>query len=259
MRTVNRDIDWSGLDLDGVRVMDRQRHDRKLKRGTHRANAFRLTLVEVSPVRFADLVSRVDAIRTRGVPNLFGAQRFGSRNLELAACLFGGARLKRNQKSLALSAARAAIFNSILSDRVDAGLWDRLVPGDIAGLDGSSSVFAVEDVDAELGRRLATHDVHPTASLWGRQRDPRPTARAEALEAGSLERFADFARGLEKAGVDAARRPCRVVPRSLSLAQREDTIHLSFTLPAGAFATAVLHEFGVVDDRAVSQPPSKST
>ena len=259
VRTVNRDVDWSGLELEGVSVLAVSRHDRKLKRGTHRANAFRIVLVDVSATRFADVLDRIDTVRAHGVPNYFGPQRFGSRNLEQAAELFAGRKLRRNQRSLALSAARALIFNAILDARVDAGLWDRFVPGDLANLDGSGSVFPVDRVDTDLEDRLLRHDVHPTASLWGRRRDPRPAARAEAIEAAVLGEFEDFARGLEEAGLTASQRPCRVVPRSLAAALAPGRIELSFSLPAGAYATAVLREFGDVDDYGAAQSPSSRT
>lgn len=259
VRTVNRTVDWSALELDGVRVLEVNRHHRKLKRGAHKANAFRITLVDVSAVRFADFLGRVDTVRAHGVPNYFGPQRYGSRNLEQAARLFAGGRLRRDQRSMALSAARALIFNAILDARVDAGLWDRLVPGDLANLDGSGSLFAVDAVDAELEDRLRRQDVHPTASLWGRHRATRPTGEAEAIEAVVLEEFDGFARGLEGAGLDASWRSCRVVPRSLTAMLVPGRIELSFTLPAGAFATAVLREFGNVDDLSVAQSPSRST
>ncbi len=259
VRTVTRSVDWSRLGLEGVRVLELSRHDRKLKRGAHRANAFRITLVDVSAYRFADLLTRIDTVLDRGVPNYFGPQRFGHRNLELATHCFAGRKLRRNQQNLALSAARALIFNAILDARVGGGTWDRLVPGDLANLDGSGSVFPVDRVDAELEERLRRHDVHPTASLWGRRREPRPTAEAAAIEEALPGELEGFRRGLEEAGLVAGQRSCRVVPRSLEACSAPGRIELSFTLPAGAFATAVLREFGDVEDAAAVQPPSSST
>jgi tRNA pseudouridine13 synthase len=78
-------------------------------------------------------------MRLRGLPDYFGEQRFGHENLERARAWFAG-RLRprgRNQRSLYLSAARAAIFNAVLRRRVEEGSWDRLLPGDLANLDGS--------------------------------------------------------------------------------------------------------------------------
>ena len=53
-----------------------------------------------------------------------------------------------------LSAARSVIFNAILAARVEQGSWNRLLPGDVANLDGRGSVFAVETPDADTGAAL---------------------------------------------------------------------------------------------------------
>ena len=110
VRTVQSRPDWLKLDIDGVRVLSAARHDRKLRRGAHRSNAFRIRLRDVVPtgaaMRFADLVARIDALRTLGVPNYFGEQRFGRGNLDLARSLFAGKRLSRHR---ALGGPRGAI------------------------------------------------------------------------------------------------------------------------------------------------------
>ena len=66
-----------------------------------------------------------------------------------------------------LSAARSLIFNAILAERVERGSWNRLLPGDVANLDGRGSVFAVPLPDAELAARCAALEIHPTAPLPG--------------------------------------------------------------------------------------------
>ncbi len=248
VRTAASDVDWTGLTLSGVRVLDVSRHNRKLRRGAHRGNRFRLLLVDVSAFRFADLVTRLECISERGVPNYFGPQRFGRNNLELARRVLGGERLRRNERSLGLSAARARLFNAILDARVAGGSWDRLLPGDVANLDGSNSVFPVDHVDDELAARTRQHDIHPTASLWGRPGTCRAGGEAGALEAAVTADYADMAAQLEHAGVDAAHRPCRVVPASLLAVATANQVSLSFSLPSGAYATAVIRELASVND-----------
>ena len=45
MRRPSREgTDWRALAVEGVRLVDVSRHSRKLKRGTHRGNAFRIAL-----------------------------------------------------------------------------------------------------------------------------------------------------------------------------------------------------------------------
>lgn len=259
IRVVNQNVDWSGLDLDGVRVLDVRRHSRKLRPGAHRANRFRIRLVNVTAMRPGDLVARVDCIRQHGVPNYFGPQRFGRNNLELAADLFAGARLRRNARAMAISAARAAIFNAILNRRVRDGCWNSLLTGDVANLDGTGSVFTVDDVDAELEARVLHQDIHPTASLWGTRDTYRASRDCAAMEAEASADYGELARGLEHLRIETSQRSCRVRPRGLTLAARADVLDVSFVLPAGAFATSVLRELGDVEDAALPQPPSSRT
>jgi tRNA pseudouridine13 synthase len=259
VRVVNKKVPWSDLDLEGVRVLDVCRHSRKLRPGAHRGNHFRIRLVDVDERRPGDLVRRIDAIRERGVPNYFGPQRFGHDNLELAAKYFAGARLRRNAQSMAISAARAAIFNAILDRRVRAGCWDSLLAGDVANLDGTGSVFLVDAVDAELDDRARRQDLHPTGSLWGSRETYRARRDCAALEAEASAEFGALARGLETMRIETTQRSCRVRPRRLTVAASAGMLVVSFALPAGAFATSVLREIGDVEDVALVQPPSRRT
>ena len=147
-----------------------------------------------------------------------------------------------------MSAARAQLFNAILNARVADGCWDCLLPGDVVNLDGSNSVFAVDSVDDELEARALKHDIHPTASLWGRPGARRATGQAMQLEAAAIDAYVDIATPLERADIDAAHRSCRVVPASLVAVASTDQVTLSFSLPPGAYATAVLREFATVSD-----------
>jgi tRNA pseudouridine13 synthase len=67
--------------------------------------------------------------------------------------LFSGARLKRDKRSIAISAARSFLFNEILSARVTDGSWERVLPGEMVNLDGTGSVFHAEAVDETIERR----------------------------------------------------------------------------------------------------------
>jgi tRNA pseudouridine13 synthase len=259
IRVVNRSVDWSALDIEGVRVLAVRRHTRKLKRGAHSGNRFRIRVIDDGRAPLRDLLKRIDAIREQGVPNYFGPQRFGRNNLERAAELFAGKKLRRNTRSMAISAARAAIFNAILDRRVRDGSWNQLLAGDVANLDGTGSVFVVDAVDAELEQRIDSRDIHPTASLWGSRATYRAGRDCALLEAEAGAGLADLARGLENARIDTAQRSCRVMPAGLALATTPGSLTVSFRLPAGAFATSVLRELGDLDDAAASHPPSSKT
>jgi tRNA pseudouridine13 synthase len=237
------DPDWSALEIPGVRVVAASRHNRKLKRGAHRGNRFRILLRDVRGDRGA-VESRLATIRARGVPNYFGEQRFGrdGQNVALAEALFAGRRMPRPQRSIALSAARSAVFNDVLAARVAAANWDRALDGEVWMLGGTHAIFGPEAWNEDLARRLAALDIHPTAPLWGRG-ELRSTDVVRALELAAVAAQPTLARGLEQAGLEQERRASRLAVDDLGHAwEADDVLLLEFSLGAGAFATTVLRE-----------------
>jgi tRNA pseudouridine13 synthase len=237
------DPDWTAFPHDGVKVLASTRHKRKLKRGALRGNRFVLVLRDVRGDRArADEV--LPSIAMRGVPNYFGEQRFGREggNVAQARAMFAGRRVDRDKRSILLSAARSHIFNSVLAARVERDAWDKPLDGEIWSLAGSRSWFGPEPFDDVLAARLAQGDIHPSGPLWGQGESPA------AGEAGELERetaaaFADLANGLVAARMDQERRPLRLLPKDLRWRWLDDeTLELSFELPAGAYATVVARE-----------------
>lgn len=208
---------WDSLDAEGVELLEQQRHQRKLKRGAHRANRFRIALRgdEINTVRDA-IDERLEAIANQGVPNYFGEQRFGhdGGNIELGQAVLAGRRVSRHKRSIGVSALRSLEFNNELSARIDAGTWNRLVPGDKANLDGSGSVFEVEEVSDDLVQRCTEMDIHPSGELPA----------------------------LEKIGVKAARRALRMRAQDLNWKFEKEVLWLEFTLARGCFATSMLRE-----------------
>jgi tRNA pseudouridine13 synthase len=236
---------------ESLEVLEVARHARKLPRGALAGNRFTLTLREVEGTRDA-IAERIDAVAARGVPNYFGEQRFGRAggNVAQALAMFGGRRVKREQRALLLSAARSELFNRVLSRRVVDGSWDAALDGEAWMLDGSHSVFGPEPFDARLAQRLAAFDIHPTGPLWG-EGELRCAGACAALER-EVARAGDgpaLTRGLEAARLRQERRATRLRPLAWSCDWPEPTtLRLGFTLPPGAYATAVLAELGTVRD-----------
>ncbi len=216
-RPTGMGTDWDTLDIEGVAILERRRHQRKLKRGAHRGNAFRIALRGDDIETHRDeLIERLEMIAAQGVPNYFGEQRFGrdGGNIALGESVLAGRRVSRNKRSIGLSAVRSLQFNNELAARVDAGTWNRLLPGDTANLDGSGSVFDVDELTDELAQRCAEFDIHPCGVL-------------PALEA---------------AGVKAASRPLRMRVEQLAWEFSEGALWIDFRLGKGNFATSVLRE-----------------
>ena len=227
----------------GIRVLAEARHPRKLKRGVHRANRFRLRITGAAVAEPA-LEARWARLVEQGVANYFGPQRFGpdGRNLLRARSLLArGWRKRDDRDGMLLSAARSFLFNELLAERVREGSWHRLLPGEVAILDGTASQFTVEALDAELEARAQRLDLHASGVLWG---VGVSVAAGEALarEARLPARYPALCEGLERAGVRLARRALRLRLGEPSLTRGDNELWLAFSLPRGAFATAVLRE-----------------
>lgn len=69
----------AALNIPRIRIVSTTRHGNKLKIGHLRGNHFRIKLREVEAGRLADVKAICDVLARRGVPNYFGAQRFGLR------------------------------------------------------------------------------------------------------------------------------------------------------------------------------------
>lgn len=236
--------DWAAFAAEGVRVIQIARHHKKLRRGAHRSNSFRIALRSPQIVEIRDEInSRLQIIEKHGVPNYFGEQRFGrdGGNIAMAEAVFAGRRVKRDKRSIAISSARSLLFNAILDGRVRDETWDQLQSGDLANLDGSGSVFAVEDLTTDLTDRCNTLDIHPTGALWGNGA-PLTTGDVASAELAAVAGHESLTGGLKSARVDASSRALRLPVRDLSLEFDDDVLWLRFSLPKGGFATVVLRE-----------------
>ena len=241
------DPDWGALP-DGLTIIEAKRHSRKLKTGALSGNRFEIILRDCQGDRAA-VLRRGTEIGTRGVPNYFGEQRFGhgGANLAEARAMFAGEnkRTDRKQSGIYLSAARSYLFNEVLAKRVHAATWDAGMDGDAMVLNGTRSFFVPEAIDDTIRRRLAEGDIHPSGPLWGRGELPTRAA-IRAQEQAIADQHPDLALGLERAGLDQERRALRVIPQDLQAEWLDDTsLRLGFSLPAGAYATALLRELAV--------------
>jgi tRNA pseudouridine13 synthase len=237
---------WLELRDAEFAVVAVHRHRRKLRRGALAGNRFRIRVRELRGELQA-IAARVEVIRSRGVPNYFGIQRFGidGSNLRaLAEWTFEGRELRaRSARSFTLSAGRSLLFNAVLAERVGQATWDRLEPGDVANLDGSGSIFDVGALTPELEQRCLGLDIHPTGPLWG-SGQLRVSGAVAELETAVAERFEAVGGALAGAGLEQERRSLRLRVDGLEAHWIEDTLELVFGLGPGEFATAVLRELG---------------
>ncbi|HJW45170.1 MAG TPA: tRNA pseudouridine(13) synthase TruD [Lysobacter sp.] len=239
--------DLATLESDELSVLDHAWHSRKLPRGALAGNRFVLVLREPRGEREA-IELRMRAIAEHGVPNYFGEQRFGrdGDNVANALAMFAGRRVRREQRTLLLSAARSELFNRVLAARVNDGSWNVGLDGEVWALDGSRSVFGPEPFNDALAQRLATFDIHPSGPLWGRG-ELRSRGQVAEIELHALagDEAAALREGLDAAGLAQERRALRLHPKQLVWQWLDaDALQLSFELPPGTYATVVLAELG---------------
>ncbi len=129
----------------------------------------------------------------------------------------------------------------MLASRISRGDWDRPLPGDCLNLDGSHSFFRADAIGEDLVERCARLDLHPTGPLWGRG-EPPTGGEVRSLEAAAADSLPGWGEGLARFGLGQERRPLRLPVRDLAWELSPAGVELTFTLPAGAYATAVLRE-----------------
>ncbi|MBA4502792.1 tRNA pseudouridine(13) synthase TruD [Marinobacterium marinum] len=239
---IGRTFSWSLFGGDTIEVLKAERHSRKLRLGALSGNRFVIRLRQVTDG--AALAARIEQVR-QGVPNYFGEQRFGREggNLLKGQALLAGTlkERQRHKKGLYISALRSWLFNQLISARIDQGLWDSILPGDVLMLNGSQSCFMAGE-EADLPERLARGDLHLTGPMWGRG-ELMTRDEAQAFEIAALAPWQTIREGLEGLGLNQERRALRLLPRDLTADEEaEGQWRLEFELPAGSFATSVLRE-----------------
>ena len=269
------------IDIPNIEILWAERHPHKLRVGHLQGNRFQITARDIP----LNMIPLIEAVMTRlaaeGVPNRFGAQRFGNKN---DSHLIGKALVKadwervvrymltddalqvddvarRMQRELArkpvekvvfsipnrlrklyLSAYQAYLFNCVLEKRTsDLG---RLLEGDIAVKHENGAPFLVADATLEQPRADA-FEISPSGPIFG-YKMRLPTGDVLALETSLLAdegvRFEAF-RKVVGIRLPGTRRPLRM-PMQLHAVSGVDGggVRLSFTLPAGGYATIVLEE-----------------
>jgi len=251
-----QDLSDDALGNPGLQVLETRSNDRKLRIGSHRANQFRLRLKAFSG-DLEELQARIERAILAGVPNYFGPQRLGRANSNVRQAqdyllAFDenrvGNRFSGKKKGMLLSASRSYLFNLILSRRVTEANWNKLLPGEVLNLDGTGRFFkARSDEERELRSRLEVLDIHPSGLLAGKvgTKDPYIASDVVAeLETETLSACPVLSAGPSAVGVMAGRRALRLVPRDLEYAfdKNDNSVLMSFMLPAGGYATALLRE-----------------
>ncbi len=225
-----------------IEILATDRHNKKLRPGDLIGNEFVVTLSEVTDV--ADVEQRLEKVKQVGVPNYFGSQRFGNdgNNLEEAR-RWGRENVRtrnQNKRSMYLSAARSWIFNRIVSARLENGVFDKFIDGDIAQT--SQGLLAVDANNlADMQNKLALSEVEITAALAGDNALPTE-ADALALEQPFIDEEPDLMALIRGNRMRHDRREIALKPKDLAWNVEGNNITLTFSLDAGSFATSIVRE-----------------
>jgi tRNA pseudouridine13 synthase len=245
---VAKDPDPEALAGEGYRVLRATRHGNKLRTGHSRGNRFSIA------VRGGDLPAAravAGALSTRGLPNFFGAQRFGAdgRNADLGRAILLGSpdpearRASRDRflRRLTLSAWQSLLFNRWLAARMECGQFACALAGDAMKKLDNGGVFTCEDPAADQPR-VDRFEISPAGPMFGHK------LRLASGEAGEREArlladdgvtVADLARG---GGETEGTRRAGRIPVGVALEPAADGYRASFDLPRGSYATVVMGE-----------------
>ena len=237
------------LELPGLEVLQAERHKNKLKTGHLRGNQFTIVLRQGEPDAVERARATMDRLVEQGVPNYFGAQRFGRRGdnaIEGRKMLAGEIKPPRQKfmKRMLISAVQSWLFNEVLAERIRRGCCGELLGGEVLMKRPGTGLFVSEDTAADAPR-LAAGEVVVTGPICG-PRTPWPLEGSPAL---ALEQEVLAACGIVGGDLGQAgrlgrggRRALMVVPEQATVESVEQGVKLSFILPPGSYATVLLRE-----------------
>jgi len=262
---ISTELQLSRLDGDGIRVLNVSRHTNKLRPGHLHGNRFRILLREIELATASERAARtVSRINVHGLPNYYGPQRFGraGETLALGMQLLGAwmpesphpqplspkgrgepkRRLTPFLKKLAISAAQSGLFNHYLGQRWCDGLLHRVLPGDVMAKVPFGGLFVAEDPATEQAR-FDHREIVPAGPIFGRKTFPA-NDEAAAREQAVLAAFGFSAASFGSFGklAQGTRRHNLVFVDDLTLQTEAEGLRVSFTLPAGSYATVLLGE-----------------
>ncbi|MCS7067456.1 MAG: tRNA pseudouridine(13) synthase TruD [Meiothermus sp.] len=238
-------------ELQNLRVLDWGLHPHKLRVGHLRGNRFRILIRQargqsepgpagVGPKEQVEAILRV--LERQGVPNYYGPQRFGLGGMNPVK---GYELVKKGKvhspswlKKFLLASLQSLLFNDWLALRLEEGLFDKVIEGDIAKKHDTGGEFVVKDAAQENPRALR-FEISATGALYGKKyREAEGAARA--LEDRILQKYE-----LERHHFASRRGDRRLIRFPLTEAFVEEApegLWVGFFLPKGAYATAVLRE-----------------
>jgi tRNA pseudouridine13 synthase len=242
----------SSFAREDVEILESSPHRNKLKTGHLKGNRFEIRIRGLALDQAAKVMERCGRLVLLGAPNFFGPQRFGrdNQNEQVGRELLQGTRKQRPGRTLRLmlNAVQSGLFNDVVARRMESGWFQQALEGDLMAKADTGGLFLCTDPRVDQ-LRLDAFEIHPTGPMFGgKMKKPQGQALAleeeilaqSGLEAGNFDRYRKLTRG--------ARRSVRLALKDLEWKSAEDGLVLSFSLPAGGYATSVLRELVVMEE-----------
>jgi tRNA pseudouridine13 synthase len=239
----------SQVRIAGLTILRVSRHTNKLRAGHLRGNRFRIRIRQVHPEAPARLPRLLARLKQTGLPNYYGEQRFGKHGdtLRIGYDLLQGKadpRLEQRRflRKLALSAVQSLLFNRYLAERFRRGWLHQVIPGDVLHNLQTGGIFLAEGTESEQ-ERFVRREVVPTGPIYGRRmfaaQQQAAALETEILQQANLHRdmFCQFGKLLQ-----GTRRDALVYVDDLEASFEGPDVVLTFSLPAGSYATVLLRE-----------------
>ncbi|MCP4748892.1 MAG: tRNA pseudouridine(13) synthase TruD [Desulfobacteraceae bacterium] len=220
------------------------RHKNKLKTGHVASNRFRILLSQTAPGALSQAQSIAAILKEKGLPNFFGPQRFGidMRNLDRAAhCLKQKKFFRGKSSQFVLSALQSALFNIWLQRRIQDGLYNNIIKGDIVKKTDTGGIFVVDD-EKEANERFSQGKITFTGPIYGHKMKTGD-GPAQERETAVLDAFDLDLPSFKPLRAKGSRRPAIVFMDDLNIRETDDGLIFSFSLPSGSYATIVMREF----------------
>lgn len=226
-----------------VKVNWAKYHDNKLRAGHLLGNKFTIIISEAKgSIKQAKEIA--DKINEIGLPNFYGVQRTGKQGENI----YQGWLILKKKKRLGnrwlrkylLSSYQSYLCNRYIVKRIEKGLFNKILLGDIAKKYETGGLFWVEDKETEQ-KRVDSKEISFSAPMFGYKMS-KPKDESLELENEILEEMNIDLQEFRAQRVKGTRRMGRVLPE-ITVSEHPDGIQLEFTLPKGGFATTLLREF----------------
>lgn len=218
-------------------------HNNKLRAGHLIGNKFTILITDPEG-SFQQAQIIADSINETGLPNFYGVQRIGKEGENIHQ---GWLILKKKKRlgnrwlrKYLLSSYQSYLCNRYLVKRIEKGMFNTILQGDIAKKHETGGLFWVEDQETDQ-KRFDVKEISFTAPMFGYKMS-KPKDESLALEEEILAEMGLDVQEFRAQRVKGTRRLGRVLPE-ITVSDHIDGIQLEFALPKGSFATILLREF----------------